>query len=273
MIRTFLKHELTTATTTATLRPLLSSLVITQHTPTITQQQQQRQQQQQQQRCLSTTTSLDNKRKWYSKWKRQLNLVHTKVDDPGMFKDFAPERCFDKILNYQEKNKLWRRRLFKRLLSDLVAEERIITTVGKGIALARLSEHLIECGKRGDTPAIENLGIVSKNRWKLETEYLPRFKEQDGPYMSVYRCDDAIKPHFNPTAARFYRKQQQMQQDPENPRFNWYTVPNAHGLCIVEFKGNKLEPLVPGLEELKVDTLQALREKRERKQVKHVSEF
>lgn len=213
-------------------------------------------------RSLATTQHPCNKRKWSSKWKYIPPRIHPELLDPSVVE---PKRCFDAVLEYRHHNKLWRRKFFQRQLSELVQEERVITSIAKGKALARLAEYLIENAKLGDSVVVESLiqgelvfdstEETSKVR-KLREVLLPRYADQSGGYLNVYRLHWTAKPHYNPVRGKMYRKQEQVELDPDNPKNNRYIVPSPQGYCVVEFKGNPLEPLVPPQQQMEQLTLE-----------------
>merc|ERR1711973_120148 len=248
MIASILKHELTAV---SKLTPMLTSALLTTT------------------RNISTTEPNCNKRKWTSKWKRQPTQVYTELLDPSVI---DPHRCFDKVLQYRGKTKLWRRKYFRKELAQLVKEERIITTVGRGMALARLAEYLIENAKAGDDLVVETLvqgergydedDATGKER-KVYEVLVPRFAEQDGKYIDIYRLHWTAKPFYNPIAGPMYRRQVQVEKDENNPLNNRYLVPNREGYCVIEFKGNDLPPVLLPDDELEKLTLGHYTKKRD----------
>lgn len=83
-----------------------------------------------------------------------------------------------------------RRAMMRNLVTSLLREERIQTTVTRAREVNRVAEHMITLGKRGDLSArrqalayIWDEDVVTK----LFTDLAPRYQERTGGYTRVMR--------------------------------------------------------------------------------------
>ena len=137
--------------------------------------------------------------------------------------------------------------------------------------MARLAEYLIENAKISDHLVVEMLVQGERNfddaeSSKLRKVYevlLPRYVDQDGKYLDMFQLHWTAMPKYKPIRGKLYKKQQQREEDPNNPHKNRILAPNAHGYCVVEFKGNNLPPILPPQEELEQLTLEHFTKKRD----------
>lgn len=187
-------------------------------------------------REFSTTDELMIKRRHISKWKN-------KFPDQVYFEGDLKERCFDAVLDTRMKSKLRRRRTFKGLLDTLVEKERVVVTFGKGKALSRLAELLIDTAKRKDEPGVYTMLQRKELVPRVFEDLLPRYHDQAERYTKVYRLHSESLP--------FYRSGRLMHRQ--------------EGNAVVEFLGNQLPPLLPSEEELKDLTEKHMNKKKMKK--------
>ncbi|MCL5066295.1 MAG: 50S ribosomal protein L17 [Firmicutes bacterium] len=83
-----------------------------------------------------------------------------------------------------------RRAMLRSLVTSLLKEERITTTVARAHEVNRVAEHMVTLGKRGDLAArrqalayILEEDVVSK----LFTTIAPRYTERSGGYTRIMR--------------------------------------------------------------------------------------
>jgi len=89
------------------------------------------------------------------------------------------------------RNTSHRRSLLRNLVTSLIVEERIETTVPKAKALRPLAEKMITLGKRGDLSARRQAGayLMTKDAVnKLFDTVAPRFGDRDGGYLRIIRA-------------------------------------------------------------------------------------
>jgi large subunit ribosomal protein L17 len=88
------------------------------------------------------------------------------------------------------RNTSHRRSMLRNLVTSLIVEERIETTVPKAKALRPLAEKMITLGKRGDLSARRQAGayLMTKEAVnKLFDTVAPRFGDRDGGYLRIVR--------------------------------------------------------------------------------------
>ncbi|HXP16746.1 MAG TPA: 50S ribosomal protein L17 [Terriglobales bacterium] len=89
------------------------------------------------------------------------------------------------------RNTSHRRSLLRNLVTSLIVEERIETTVPKAKALRPLVEKMITLGKRGDLSARRQAGayLMTKEAVnKLFDTVAPRFGDREGGYLRIVRA-------------------------------------------------------------------------------------
>merc|ERR1712136_633044 len=234
MIASILKHELSAV---SKLTPMLTSALLTTT------------------RNISTTEPNCNKRKWTSKWKRQPTQVYTELLDPSVI---DPHRCFDKVLQKRTRSTSERR-------ADHHHDRPWKGAGPAGGVPDRKREGgddlVVEALVQGERGYDED-DATGKVR-KVYEVLVPRFAEQDGKYIDIYRLHWTAKPFYNPIAGPMYRKQVQVEKDENNPLNNRYLVPNREGYCVIEFKGNDLPPVLLPDDELEKLTLGHYTKKRD----------
>src|SRR5437879_12487914 len=88
------------------------------------------------------------------------------------------------------RNTSHRRSLLRNLVTSLIVEERIETTVPKAKAARPLVEKMITLGKRGDLSARRQAGayLMTKDALtKLFDTVAPRFGDREGGYLRIVR--------------------------------------------------------------------------------------
>src|SRR3979411_1690472 len=88
------------------------------------------------------------------------------------------------------RNTSHRRSLLRNLVTSLIVEERIETTVPKAKAMRPLAEKMITLGKRGDLSARRQAGayLMTKEAVsKLFDTVAPRFGDREGGYLRIVR--------------------------------------------------------------------------------------
>jgi large subunit ribosomal protein L17 len=88
------------------------------------------------------------------------------------------------------RNTSHRRALLRNLVTSLVMEERIETTVSKAKAMRPLIEKMITLGKRGDVPARRAAGGFLMTRESVEKLFetvAPRMGDRNGGYIRIIR--------------------------------------------------------------------------------------
>ena len=89
------------------------------------------------------------------------------------------------------RNTSHRRSLLRNLVTSLIVEERIETTVPKAKALRPLVEKMITLGKRGDLSARRQAGayLMTKEAVsRLFDTVAPRFGDREGGYLRIVRA-------------------------------------------------------------------------------------
>jgi len=89
------------------------------------------------------------------------------------------------------RNTSHRRSLLRNLVTSLIVEERIETTVPKAKALRPLVEKMITLGKRGDLSARRQAGayLMTKEAvTRLFDTVAPRFGDREGGYLRIIRA-------------------------------------------------------------------------------------
>jgi large subunit ribosomal protein L17 len=89
------------------------------------------------------------------------------------------------------RNTSHRRSLLRNLVTSLIIEERIETTVPKAKALRPLVEKMITLGKRGDLSARRQAGayLMTKEAvTRLFDTVAPRFGDREGGYLRIIRA-------------------------------------------------------------------------------------
>ncbi len=89
------------------------------------------------------------------------------------------------------RNTSHRRSLLRNLVTSLIVEERIETTVPKAKALRPLVERMITLGKRGDLSARRQAGayLMTKEAvTRLFDTVAPRFGDREGGYLRIVRA-------------------------------------------------------------------------------------
>ena len=89
------------------------------------------------------------------------------------------------------RNTSHRRSLLRNLVTSVIVEERIETTVPKAKALRPLVEKMITLGKRGDLSARRQAGayLMTKEAVnKLFDTVAPRFGDREGGYLRIVRA-------------------------------------------------------------------------------------
>ena len=89
------------------------------------------------------------------------------------------------------RNTSHRRSLLRNLVTSLIVEERIETTVPKAKALRPLVEKMITLGKRGDLSARRQAGayLMTKDAvTRLFDTVAPRFGDREGGYLRIIRA-------------------------------------------------------------------------------------
>ena len=89
------------------------------------------------------------------------------------------------------RNTSHRRSLLRNLVTSLIVEERIETTVPKAKALRPLVEKMITLGKRGDLSARRQAGayLMTKEAvTRLFDTVAPRFGDREGGYLRIVRA-------------------------------------------------------------------------------------
>jgi large subunit ribosomal protein L17 len=89
------------------------------------------------------------------------------------------------------RNTSHRRSLLRNLVTSLIVEERIETTVPKAKVLRPLAEKMITLGKRGDLSARRQAGayLMTKDAVnKLFDTVAPRFGDREGGYLRIIRA-------------------------------------------------------------------------------------
>jgi large subunit ribosomal protein L17 len=89
------------------------------------------------------------------------------------------------------RNTSHRRSLLRNLVTSLIVEERIETTVPKAKALRPLAEKMITLGKRGDLSARRQAGAYLMTKAavnKLFDTVAPRFGDREGGYLRIVRA-------------------------------------------------------------------------------------
>ncbi|HUR37423.1 MAG TPA: 50S ribosomal protein L17 [Terriglobales bacterium] len=88
------------------------------------------------------------------------------------------------------RNTSHRRALLRNLVTSLIMEERIETTVAKAKAMRPQVEKMITLGKRGDVPARRLAGAYLMTResvTRLFETVGPRFSDREGGYLRITR--------------------------------------------------------------------------------------
>ncbi len=88
------------------------------------------------------------------------------------------------------RNTSHRRSLLRNLVTSLILEERIETTVTKAKAMRPLVEKMITLGKRGDLSARRQAGAYLMTRplsTRLFDTVAPRFGDREGGYLRIVR--------------------------------------------------------------------------------------
>jgi large subunit ribosomal protein L17 len=89
------------------------------------------------------------------------------------------------------RNTSHRRSLLRNLVTSLIVEERIETTVPKAKAMRPLVEKMITLGKRGDLSARRQAGayLMTKDAvTRLFDTVAPRFGDREGGYLRIIRA-------------------------------------------------------------------------------------
>jgi len=89
------------------------------------------------------------------------------------------------------RNTSHRRSLLRNLVTSLIVEERIETTVPKAKALRPLVEKMVTLGKRGDLSARRQAGayLMTKEAvTRLFDTVAPRFGDREGGYLRIIRA-------------------------------------------------------------------------------------
>src|SRR5947207_4365626 len=89
------------------------------------------------------------------------------------------------------RNTSHRRALLRNLVTSLIVEERIETTVRKAKAMRPLVEKMITLGKRGDLSARRQAGayLMTKDAvTRLFDTVAPRFGDREGGYLRIVRA-------------------------------------------------------------------------------------
>src|SRR5437868_2289958 len=87
------------------------------------------------------------------------------------------------------RNTSHRRALLRNLVTSLILEERIETTVTKAKAMRPHVEKMITLGKRGDLSARRQAGayLMTRNAVNKLFEISPRFGDREGGYLRIVR--------------------------------------------------------------------------------------
>ncbi|HVP50753.1 MAG TPA: 50S ribosomal protein L17 [Terriglobales bacterium] len=87
------------------------------------------------------------------------------------------------------RNTAHRRALLRNLVTSLITEERIETTVAKAKAMRPHAEKMITLGKRGDLWARRQAGafLISQDAVRKLWEIAPRFGDREGGYLRIVR--------------------------------------------------------------------------------------
>jgi len=83
-----------------------------------------------------------------------------------------------------------REAMLKNMVTSLILNERIVTTVTRAKELRKLADRMITLGKKGDLAAVRLAGttIMTKNALgKLFKDLGPRFAERNGGYTRIIR--------------------------------------------------------------------------------------
>src|ERR1700722_15751843 len=89
------------------------------------------------------------------------------------------------------RNTSHRRSLLRNLVTSLIVEERIETTVPKAKAMRPLVEKMITLGKRGDLSARRQAGAYLMTKaavTRLFDTVAPRFGDREGGYLRIIRA-------------------------------------------------------------------------------------
>jgi len=87
------------------------------------------------------------------------------------------------------RNTSHRRALLRNLVTSLIVEERIETTLPKAKAMCPHVERMITLGKRGDLSARRQAGayLMTRNAVNKLFEISPRFGDREGGYLRIVR--------------------------------------------------------------------------------------
>ncbi|XP_028400187.1 uncharacterized protein LOC114523452 isoform X2 [Dendronephthya gigantea] len=121
-------------------------------------------------------------------------------------------RSFDSLLKSRIKNAKVRQNIYRNLLTRLVQDERVVTTLVKCKDLSRVAERMIDLAKQGDEATIYTWINRKEIIPKVFDDLLYRFQHIDDNYTTVYKL----------------------------PRRKF----DSAEMGVVEFKGNKLPQLI-----------------------------
>lgn len=94
------------------------------------------------------------------------------------------------------RNSAQRKALLRDLVTDLIINEKIETTLSKAKELQKLADRMITLGKKGDLSSIRRASRLVRNELvkedqtalqKLFKELAPKFKGRSGGYTRIYK--------------------------------------------------------------------------------------
>ncbi|XP_046854098.1 50S ribosomal protein L17-like, partial [Xenia sp. Carnegie-2017] len=96
-------------------------------------------------------------------------------------------RSFDSLLKSRMKNAQMRERIYKNLLTRLVQDERVVTTLAKCKDLSRVAERMIDLAKQNDEATVYTWINKKELLPKVFKDILPRYEHITEKYTAVYR--------------------------------------------------------------------------------------
>jgi large subunit ribosomal protein L17 len=86
-----------------------------------------------------------------------------------------------------------REAMLKNMVTSLIINERIMTTVTRAKELRKIADHMITLGKKGNLAAVRQAAVTVKTKealGKLFKDLGPRFAERNGGYTRIIRSSN-----------------------------------------------------------------------------------